>query len=85
MTIKYSGGEVRSRPLYGSEVWNRDPLPPAPPAPVYSYRLVVKHPEESVPAQAVSTSFEALQNFEREMRQLGYEFLKLERLEHDKD
>src|SRR5215469_8557047 len=79
----FSGGEVRIRPqaTYGSAVWNRDPLPPPPPPPIYTYRLVVHHPEEAVPATATATSFEELIEFEQQMRALGYTFIKLERVD----
>ena len=80
MAISFSGGEVRGGPLRGTEVWNRDPLPPPPPAPIYTYRLVCKHPDEAVPVEATATSFEELVLFEHQLRALGYEFLKLERL-----
>ena len=80
MAVSFSGGEVRGGPLRGTEVWNRDPLPPPPPPPIYSYRLLCQHPDEAVPVEATATSFEGLISFEHQLRALGYEFLKLERL-----
>jgi len=70
--VNYSGGEV----LRGTEVWNRDPLPkPKPPV----YKLFVANGKYE--ATATANSFEALIAFELQMRDLGYEFIKLERLQ----
>ena len=80
--VSFSGGEVRQgNAVYGTEVWNRDPLPPPKPPKVYTYRLTVQHGKETIPAQATATSFEVLIDFERMMRSLGYEFIRLERLD----
>jgi len=76
--IKYSGGEVRGNAVYGTEVWNRDPLPPPAPPKVYTYRLIVQSGKYE--AQATSLFMEELIKFELQMRELGYEFIKLERL-----
>lgn len=78
--LGFSGGELRGRALSGTEVWNRDPLPKPPPPKTYTYELVVQHPKETIPARATATSFEVLIDFERMMKELGYEFIKLERL-----
>jgi hypothetical protein len=88
METQYSGGEVRMNRLtegkpgnavYGTEVWNRDPLPkPAPPK-VHTYRLFVRN--DKYEAFATATTMEALISFELQMRELGYEFIRLERLE----
>lgn len=75
----YSGGEVRGNAVYGTEVWNRDPLPPPAPPKVYIYRLLVRN--DKYEAAATSTTMEALIEFELQMRDLGYEFIRLERLE----
>jgi len=77
--VTYSGGEIRGRAVYGTEVWNRDPLPPPSPPKVYTYRLLVRNNQYE--AQASSTSMEELIAFNLQMRELGYEFIKLERLE----
>ena len=90
----FSGGEIRmgeetrsvSNAVYGTEVWNRDPLPPPAPPRVYNYKLTVRHPETPMDpntktACAEAPSFEVLIDFEMKMRALGYEFIKLERLE----
>jgi len=84
--ISYSGGEVRrnssaSNAVYGTEVWNRDPLPPPAPPKVYTYRLLVRNGKYD--ASATSITMEALVSFEIQMRDLGYEFIRLERLEDD--
>jgi len=78
----FSGGEIRmneedaKRTLRGTEVWNRDPLPkPKPPV----YKLFVANGKYE--ATATANSFEALIAFELQMRDLGYEFIKLERLQ----
>ena len=85
----FSGGEIRmnageaKRPLHGTEVWNRDPLPKPLPPKVYTYQLTVQHPKAEPGmsfARATATSFEALIAFELQMKELGYEFIKLERL-----
>jgi len=77
--VTYSGGEVRGRAVYGTEVWNRDPLPPPKPPKVYTYRLLVRNGQYE--ATATSTTMEELIRFELQMRELDYEFIKLERLE----
>jgi len=83
----FSGGEIRmnageaKRPLHGTEVWNRDPLPKPPPPKVYTYRLLVVNGKYE--ATATATSMEELIKFEVQMRELGYEFIKLERLEEE--
>jgi hypothetical protein len=82
----FSGGEMRtgSGAVYGTEVWNRDPLPPPPPPKVYKYRLTVCTPgsETVSPSEifATATLMEQLVEFELQTRALGYEFIKLERL-----
>jgi hypothetical protein len=80
-SLKYSGGEVRGNAVYGTEVWNRDPLPPPAPPKVYTYRLLVRN--DKYEAAATSTTMEALIEFELQMRDLGYEFIRLERLENE--
>ena len=72
METIYSGGEV----LWGTEVWNRDPLP-KPKPPVYKLSVVNGKYE----ATATANTMEALVAFELQMRDLGYEFIKLERLQ----
>jgi len=87
--VKFSGGEIRSNSsnaVYGTEVWNRDPLPKPPPPKKYTYQLTVEHPETPTDANkhvaaAVAPTLELLIAFELQMRALGYEFIKLERLE----
>jgi len=80
-TTSFSGGEVRGNAVYGTEVWNRDPLPPPQPPRVYTYRLLVRNGEYE--ATATSTTMEELISFELQMRELGYEFIRLERLEEE--
>ena len=85
--IEYSGGELRIGPgetkriVMGSEAWNRDPLPKPPPPKKYTYKLTVKHVDGN--AVATAETMEKLIEFETQMRQLGYEFIKLERLEEE--
>lgn len=81
----YSGGEVRTnsltegRAVRGTEVWNRDPLPPPAPPKTYIYKLSVRN--DKYEAYATSTTMEALVEFEHQTRDLGYEFIRLERLD----
>ena len=77
----FSGGEVRrnSSAVSGTAVWNRDPLPPPPPPKVYTYKLTVWHAQGN--AIATAESMQVLIEFEEQMRALGYEFIKLERLD----
>jgi len=81
--INFSGGEIRSgtasNAVFGTEVWNRDPLPKPPPPKVWTYKLTVQQGDSK--AQATATTMEALISFELQMRELGYEFIKLERLD----
>jgi len=88
--ISFSGGEVRSggNAVYGTEVWNRDPLPKPPPPKTYSYKLTVQRPETPTDAskpiaQATAPTLELLVAFELQMRDLGYEFIKLERVDEE--
>jgi len=82
----FSGGEVlmnageAKRPLRGTEVWNRDPLPPPPPPRIYTYSLLVVNSKYE--ATATAQSMEVLIAFNEQMQELGYEFIKLERMEH---
>jgi hypothetical protein len=75
----YSGGEVRNNAVYGTEVWNRDPLPPPAPPKVHTYKLVVEMGENT--AYVKATTIEALIAFELQMRDIGYEFVRMERLD----
>jgi hypothetical protein len=80
-STSFSGGEVRQgNAIYGTEVWNRDPLPPPVPPKVYMYKLTVR---SNTGGEAVATakSMEILVAFEMQMRDLDYEFIKLERLD----
>jgi hypothetical protein len=86
--ISFSGGEIRSSSaaVSGTAVWNRDPLPPPPPPKTYIYKLTVRQyftstDPNSYDAVATATSMEVLVAFELQMRALGYEFIKLERLD----
>ena len=84
-STSFSGGEIRagSNAVYGTEVWNRDPLPKPPPPKVYIYRLTVATGKYE--AQATAPTMELLVEFEHQLRALGYEFIKLERLGDNDD
>ena len=69
--------------MYGTEVWNRDPLPKPPPPRKYTYKLTVMQPEGQASARVVASTIEALVAFELQMRTLGYEFVRLERMEEE--
>ena len=85
--INFSGGEIRrGNAVYGTEVWNRDPLPKPPPPKTYTYKLTVQHPQTPTDANkymacATAKSLEELISFELQMRGLGYEFIRLERMD----
>ena len=74
----YGGGIV----LSGTEVWNRDPLPKPPPPKVYTYKLTMTNTSNQT-CYATANSTEELCNFDYQLRNLGYEFIKLERLEEE--
>lgn len=89
--ISFAGGEVRStstsNAVYGTEVWNRDPLPKPKPRPSFKYELTVSMPKEDAANEspstfkAIATSIPQLMDLKAQSEALGYEFIKLERLD----
>lgn len=79
MKTTYSGGEIRPRALTGTEVWNRDPLPKTPPAPLPDYELIVTE-ISGKSMRAVGKSMNLLLDFANQSYACGYEFVSLQRL-----
>ena len=74
-TTSYSGGEIsQGGAISGTEVWTREPPP------THEYQLLVKHPD-GPNLTAKSTNVAVLLEFEAQTSNLGYEFIRLARMD----